>query len=83
MTLGWIVMKCGTHVHAPLTMNYIFAYCLTFHLMHPSGKNFNLPNSLVHNQIFVNLIDGGLYGGKPSISLLPNISMLALLLGAC
>ena len=50
---GWIVMRFGSDIHAPLRMNCkYFGDPLTFLLAPSSGHHFNLYNMLVHEQIF-------------------------------
>lgn len=44
-TMGWIVMKFGSEIHAPDKMNCNnFGDPFNFYLALSSGHNFNLPN---------------------------------------
>ncbi len=44
LTIGWISVAFGTHMHAPLRMN---CNPLPFHFVPSSHQNFNLSNSSV------------------------------------
>lgn len=46
--IGWIVLKFGTHIQAPLRMKCSnFGDPLTFHVPPPSDQNLHLPDTLV------------------------------------